>query len=331
MKTETRQFLLHGAIFATALVALDAAIGTIGDFATRKLPDFADFSAPLIKDNFRLNRTTADVVIVGSSRAAHHFATAQLKDSLDRYAGTDLAVYNAGIDGRFVNSNACAVESILERHSPKLLLFEADESAFSDGRSRLDVENSAPHYRTNRVVKRYLDELGWRARLKMQSNLYRWNQKVFVLATVLRNSGKKDRLNGYIPLRERMSLAAASREILSAKERTNLPPAADAWTISNLSRMLDAARNKGVPTVVVTTPRYRAQQHRKTLDSLCLAADVPHIDMFGMELFDEHPEWFADVAHLNDDGAQAFTALFFERLRPILDSIFHTRTPRSTL
>ena len=317
METETRRFLLHGAVFAATLVALDAAVGAVGDFATAKLPDSAVFSGPFVKDNFRLNRTTADVVVVGSSRVAHHFVTARLKDSLDRYAGKDLSVYNAGIDGRLVNSSACAVESILERHSPKLLLLEADESVLSDDGVRRDIELSAPHYRTNRVVKRYLDELGWRARLKMRSNLYRWNQKVFVLATTIPGFAKEDPLNGYVPLDAKMTAADAEREIASLQAPS--PP--DARIVGNFSRMLAAANAKGVPIVVVSSPGFHSRQEQGTLDSLCRDAGVPYIDMFGMELFDEHPEWFADVYHLNDDGAHVFTALFFERLRPILDSI----------
>ena len=124
-------------------------------------------------------------------------------------------------------------------------------------------------------------------------------------------------LNGYVPLDAKMTAADAEREIASLQAPS--PP--DARIVGNFSRMLAAANAKGVPIVVVSSPGFHSRQEQGTLDSLCRDAGVPYIDMFGMELFDEHPEWFADVYHLNDDGARVFTALFFERLRPILDSI----------
>lgn len=43
--------------------------------------------------------------------------------------------------------------------------------------------------------------------------------------------------------------------------------------------------------------------------------------MYDINTFNDHPEFFKDVSHLNDDGAHIYTALFFEKLKPYLTLI----------
>ncbi|MBQ2702662.1 MAG: hypothetical protein IJF63_02230, partial [Alistipes sp.] len=127
---ELKKFLIATAIVVVSVCIIDKAVGILGNHSMRLIPDF---SGHLAKDNFTMNRLTdVDVLIVGSSRASHHYDAQLLIDSINNYTQSSYSIYNAGIDGNFLNHNACRLESILDRYQPKLVIFEIGESELSE-------------------------------------------------------------------------------------------------------------------------------------------------------------------------------------------------------
>lgn len=120
MKNNNVKFILTAISFLLLLCTIDLMVDKVGDLMIKSMSNHA--SGDLAKDNYRLNRVEADIVLVGSSRATTHYISNQLKDSICRLKDKEYTIYNAGLKGRFVNNNSCAVESILERYNPKLLL-----------------------------------------------------------------------------------------------------------------------------------------------------------------------------------------------------------------
>ena len=57
------------------------------------------------------------------------------------------------------------------------------------------------------------------------------------------------------------------------------------------------------------------------LIDVCSQYDVPYIDLYDLELFNRHPEYFRDPGHLNDKGAHIYTELFFKHLKPYLEEL----------
>lgn len=156
------------------------------------------FRSQIAKDNYRLNRVTTDIIIVGSSRGSHHYVTTMLRDSINSYTGYQYSLYNGAIDGKFINSNSCSAESIMDRYKPRLLIFEVSESELSGSRSVSDMEFAAVNYNNNQFVKKYLDDLGWKERIKIASNMFRYNQKVLrVVSSFIQKGGGE---TGYEPL-----------------------------------------------------------------------------------------------------------------------------------
>lgn len=200
MKKDTERFVISLAITIVLLLAVDNMFGLLADSLMERMPSF---SGQIAKDNYRQNRVKTDVVIVGSSRAAHHYVTTELRDSINQYTGGEYTVYNAGIDGRFINSTSCAAECILERYSPRMVIFEVSEWELSGSMATSDMEFAAVNYRRNQTVKHYLDELGVKERVKMSSGLYRYNQKLFRIASSFFKSGDE---TGYEPLFATMSV-----------------------------------------------------------------------------------------------------------------------------
>lgn len=308
MKKDVYKFLISCAITVTLFIIVDAAFGLVGDYLVSKMPNF---SGQIAKDNYRKNRVSTDVVIVGSSRAAHHYVTTELRDSINHYTNGQYSLYNGGIDGRFINSTACSAESILERYSPKLLVFEVSEWELSGSMAQSDMEFAAINYKNNLAVKRYLDGLGWQERVKMSFNMYRYNQKVFRILSSFFKSGDE---TGYEPLYAIMPVSQQQDGV----EKKNVIRTFDEYTLNHFLTVLQTAKEKEVRLVVVSSPFYKPADCNQQLKELCEKYDTPYIELYDVDYFNQHPELFKDKDHLNDKGAHLYTELFFQELKPYL-------------
>ena len=303
-----RRFLLIGLIAVVSLLAIDFIVGKAGDYVMTKIPDFSGHFA---KDNYRLNRLTSDIVILGSSRGAHHYVSEMLSDSIQSYTGKSYSLYNAAIPSKYINSNSCAAESIMGRYSPRLLIFEVSQREFDGDKALADMEYSVVHYHSNPFVRKYLDDLGLKERIKCSSNLFRYNLKLMRIASAFVTAPTS--IGGYEPLYATMPINEYRDQT-----KTVSPDEADEYTVKNFVRVLKTAREKNIHLVVVTSPRYYPSDNNDYLKELCAQNQIPYIELYDLDEYNAHPEYFKDWSHLNDTGAHLYTAQFFEKLKPFL-------------
>lgn len=306
MKKKNIQFIISLLIVITALIVIDVIVGIIGDYSMRRMPCF---SGQLAKNNYRLNKVETDILIIGSSRGAHHYVTTQLRDSINKITGKNYTAYNSSIDGNFINSNCCAAEAVMQRYSPKLLILEVSEWELSGGQAVRDMEFTAGNYWNNKVVKKYLDDLGWKERVKMKSNMYRFNQKALRIASSYIKKGEE---TGYEPLYAKMDYIP---KIVCE------PHSEDVYSLNNFKRVLKTAKEKNINLIVASSPSFRPVDDNDFLSELCKSYNIPYINCYNQELFNSKPEYFKDVDHLNDDGAHIYTAIFIDKIKPYMGSI----------
>ena len=67
---------------------------------------------------FTVEKVDADVVVIGSSKASHHYVPQMLEDSLG------LTAYNCGQGGCFFLYQNCIINMILDRYTPKMILWD---------------------------------------------------------------------------------------------------------------------------------------------------------------------------------------------------------------
>ncbi len=311
--TEIKKISKAIIIITISLVILDFTTGTVCDKIMYKLPNF---SGQLAKDNYRLNRVDKDIIIIGSSRGSHHYVTNMLGDSINKYTGHNYSIYNAAIDGKFINSNSCATESILKRYSPELIIFEVGESElFQSDDKKSDLEFSAPHYRYNNVVRSYLDSLGWKKQVVMKSNLYRYNGNLLRIVSSFITVGDS---TGYEPLYNVMKPDLSKNKSTQTEKKE---PVYDSYSLKNFTRVLKICKENGIHLVCVSSPRYRPHSDNKYLSELCAKYDIPYIERYDTELFNNNPQYFQDASHLNNDGASVYTNLFFQDLKQYIQHL----------
>ena len=224
------------------------------------------------------------------------------------WGGGTYSLYNGGIDGRYVNYNCCTAESIMERYSPRMIIFEVSESELTGTDVLSEMDLIFPLYTTNRYVKQYVDALGWKQKIKCASNLYRYNDIMLRIASSFFASADS---TGYEPLYKEMTVIPEFHAEASTHDLND-------YSTNNLSRVMEKAQEKGIQMIVVSSPRFRPSNDNRRLADLCAKYEVPYIDLYNLELFNSHPEYFQDQGHINDKGAHIYTSIFFEHLKPYL-------------
>lgn len=312
MKKDITRFGISLLITICLLVIVDLAVGFVGDRLAWNMPNF---SGQIAKDNYRLHRMDAEVVIIGSSRGAHHYVTSQLNDSIDNLVGRHVTVYNAAIQGKFANSNCCAAEAVLSRYHPKLVIFDMPENQMRAKEIESDIVFSSPYYWSDSIVKRYIDKLGLKEKLIMKSSLCRYNGKLSRIAfSYLQNIPFDD---GYAP--KYGSTVDFSSKITELTMGDPLNP----LSADNLVMVFNKYNKAKVPLVMVCSPGFRPEGNNLQLKKLCDCYGIPFLDLYDIQEFDEHPSWFHDPNHLNDTGAHEYTALFYQEIKTIIDSIYN--------
>ncbi len=318
---EIKRFIIASCIVVVGVVAVDVTMGVICDKLTRKLPLVQD---KIAKSNYVLNDMERDIVIFGSSRGNKHYVTSQLYDSIRHYTGYNYSVYNASLDGQGVNCNACLAEAVLKRYTPKLVIFEITEwELLADGS---DLEFVAPHYKHNNVAHEYLNMLGWKERLKMLSGMYRYNSK---LPRMLLAGTQPADSTGYT------AIEGLQQVVDNPESMRPIPEAiGDGYNplcIQNFKRIIVLCQKKNVPLLAVTSPEYKPYDNNTYIQEICQQYNVPYLNRYNMELFNNNPQWFWDGYHLNDEGAHIYTSLFFQDLKNYLTPLIQQNSNHNTI
>lgn len=295
-------------VFVVGLVAVDQLAGAVlrGLFERTE----AGESGGVI--NHALAQTDADVVVFGSSRAAHHVDP----DVLEEVLGLD--VYNAGVNGQgIVYASMLQALMLSDGASPSVFVLQCEpQELFVPEPQRGLI--MTPFARRDPVVMDILERIDPWIRVKLLSASYPFNSK---LPGILRNQGTDADEDGFVTLSGRLD----SSPVPASRIEAGLDPTAplDPLVSDLYATFLDAADDAGVEVLMFTGPRYRVggdgpAYARATAFFAELADERDHARFVALDET-ELPElldgaWFSDVNHLNGDGAALFSRRLAERV-----------------
>jgi hypothetical protein len=255
-----------------------------------------------------LKTAEPDLLILGSSRALHHYDSSVFKSELN------LATHNAGRDGQGFLFHHIVAATVLERHRPKIIIVDIlhDDLVATEGESSERLSVFSPYLAKEPLVGRLLNKRqNSSARIANMSNLYRYNSKLVpALCHVLRPS--KPRPGGYRPLNGELPTGT---KIEPAPPMNQKP---DAELVQAMRSVCEMAGSKNTKVIGVMSPVYRIpdRAHFGTIKEL--------MDDYGVEIWDymNHTEFmdpslFADTGHLNSQGAEAFSRVVALRIKEL--------------
>lgn len=311
MKSKFVKYLVIVALVIVAVACVDKAVGRVLDYLHDAIPVTVDSG----KRNFALKELDSDIVVVGSSRAAHHYVSRKIADSLA------MTAYNVGLDGCFYLDNCFMMHSILSRYSPKMILLEIDGGALFDN-TRNPLEGLYHYYGKDEYAKNIIDqEEGKMTGVKLMSSLYRHNANSFkTIGNGIKGLRSKvqDSLLGYNPLPFKKKLTELKLEKQSNNEANNV---LSDRKIELLDNLLALAKEKNVKVILISSPVFKVLSgnyrniSQEKIAEIANKYGFEYWDYSANPLFLEHPEWFNDAAHLNERGADCFTDIIIERVK----------------
>ena len=294
-----KKYLLYIILFFAVVASIDFCFGKVMDFMSRNAK-----SGDTKARNSLLFDKEYDILIMGSSRAHHHYDDKMLSDSLK------LKVYNAGVDGNGVILADGLYSLLSQRYTPKLVILDV-EPAFDinvykeDDNNKRYLSNLKPYFYES-CINEIFASYGWQEKVKNHSGLYRYNTDCF---NVVKNYVSSATIPeyGYSP-----SKGAMKEE----RETThNGEAVVDSFKIDYITKFIHDVNNSGANLVLVASPKY-GEESSKCFDAvkgICKENNVPFWDYYTDERF-QKLGYFKEPMHLNEEGAKAFSEEIIHRI-----------------
>lgn len=237
-------------------------------------------------------RATADILVIGNSRADNHFPPQMMSDTLHRRVvnlglGGISAVLAEAVVADFVEKNGAPAQLVIE---PSCLLVEPSEV----GDMRMFATYSE---RLSHLVARYMPEFHHAARV---FHLFHYNNEMFIRVLHQIRSAPRDRLHFTTVTPELL-------EVLRSRGAYDLLNHAE--NEAAFARLLVHARVHGIRVQVVITPYLPVQIGKIRNFTQWKERLVSELGVKREELFDyssrfERADYFRDGVHMNTAGTK---------------------------
>lgn len=248
---------------------------------------------------YTMQKVQDDVLILGNSRAAHHYVPAILEDSLK------MTVYNCGNDGKSFAYSAAMIHSVLQRYSPRLIVLDVENELFDPVLNEyFQSDVLYPYYDSDSLIRSILLHEDPLNRYKLRSMMYRNNSQLIDILKYM--FVQYPFVRGYDPLPNEGYQYPSIR-----KEEYSMTAPADSFMLELLRFTSINCRRMKVPLVLVVSPKYQ-QSNANTVPSFTAMAEMCR--QYGIPLLDYgdyraigDSTYFKDANHLNRKGAEEFT------------------------
>lgn len=251
-----------------------------------------------------------DLLVMGSSRARHHYVPSILSDSLG------VSCYNAGWDGNGIILMYGMYQMVLDRYKPKLIIYDLAQG-FDIYENPQDQNNTRyisrlkPYARKPHIDKIF-KSLTWQEWVKTYSNLYRYNS---ISQSTIKNYLFECPYNidGYSELHQIMDYEPS---VIDTEDTREL----DSLKLHYFEMLIHSVHENDISLVCVLSPCYHSilSEKNKPFFDLCEKYGIPIIDYYKDTTFSAHREYFKDPTHMNDNGARLFSAILAHRLKTII-------------
>jgi len=298
-----KKLLLKLALFSVLMVVADILCG----FAFYHLRGHAK-GGSTANCEYIANKSIDDIVILGSSRATHHYIPQIIEDSLG------VTCYNCGEEGNGIVLAYGRYKQLISRYKPKLIIYEVTPSY-----DYLDVE---PNNRYLRYLRPYYDQEGVSEliddfggeliSIKMLSRMYQNTSRL--LPNIIDNIIYRDNRKGFSPLYGTFKPLANQTEI-----EENHP--IDQKKLNYLEQLIIETQAEHVPLWFIVSPCYEDNSDISVYQpatSLCEKYNVPFLLFKDLEGIFDNPAFFQDRVHMNIDGAERYTSFICSLIKEFM-------------
>lgn len=283
----------------------------IADYAVGNLYYLYDYvkGGTLGKTHQVMTKIEPDILILGSSRASHHYNSEIISDRLG------MKTYNAGFNGQGTLQAYGFLKGVMSRHTPKIILYELTPwfDIYIDAKSS-SINILAP-YSSQYELQNLFNDIDQTNRFKMLSKSYQYNSIVFRIIPNLFSDRSKF-MNGYEPL------SGMLKDTCNIKrQRSQQPLEIDSVKVKYFKRIIEDANISGSKLIFLISPSLRSHQDDYK-DIVCIANEN-NIKVFNHlqdTIFVNHPELFQDGTHMNEIGANKYSEIIAKEIEDYLQT-----------
>jgi hypothetical protein len=300
-----RKFLFCILLFLSIVAVLDFSVGKV-----LKYFYFKQKTGYQYRINYALNQSKADIYILGSSRAMHHY------DPLLITQKTGMKCYNAGENGMNLLYSYLIFNGIIERHNPQIFILELNVDDFIKTETSYDrLSVMLPYYNAHPEFSEILYKRSKLEKLKLVSQIYPFNSDILqiIYGNIAENNAesKSKDFEGYIPLTGEWDKAHDVLKNLKTDKT-------DTFKLQKFEEMIRIAQKKNIRMVITVSPVYGVCEKPLTsiilAEEICKKHNVPFLINYQNKYFLTRPFLFKDPSHLNKKGAELLTYMLIDQI-----------------
>lgn len=289
-------FFLKGIVFFICLVLIDQVLGNI---LYRLL--LKEKTGEYAVANHVIYKTQEKILVLGSSRASHHYNPKILSDSLG------MSCYNGGRNGQGLPYYAAIFKLSLEKHIPKILILDINNRDLdADPEKKDNLACLLPYLKTSSGINSYILQKGPFELTKASIQAYRFNGQIFSMIqhNLFSNFSSHD-IAGYKALKPKMDTAQHPKQA-----RLIQVEHIDNDNINSLKNIISMCKQNSIKLFVFVSPRYSLDpitNSVKIVEKICASRQVEFQDYTqNNALF--QAKYFSDASHLNEYGADIYSS-----------------------
>lgn len=293
-----KKFLIKLSIFVVLLTVTDIALG--GVF---KLFDYTR-SGEIYKIHSIMTKETPQLLVLGSSRASHHYNPEILKDILS------LSVYNAGLDGVGTTIANGFFKGLGRKKYPKIILCELTPRFDLYQVGSIGLNKLYP-YSNFTPIKDIITSFDSSENYKLIFNGYKLNSLLLrVLPSIFNKSD--DANNGFTPLFG--SIKNCSPINLDAVYKKD--PVKEMW----LRNLIDDALQHNCLLIFTISPTFNNNYTSLYNDEIAIIQEynLPLLNHLNDPRFQWKKDFFRDLTHMNIDGATLYSRIIANEVDSII-------------
>jgi len=299
-------FLKRAVIFLAFLLTADFIIGKSLEYYY-----FKQYNGILYRTTYSINKTKADLLIFGSSRANHHYNPQVFEKNLH------VSSYNTGRNGTGIVYYYAILRSVLKRYTPKYIILDIRPDEFlksSNGYDRLSM--LLPYYNSHPELDSLILLRSKFERLKLLSQIYPYNS--LLLAIILGNTelykNRETEIKGYLPFFGEMNPNEPLKIITENNNET-----IDNDDVNVFREFLYNCISAHVKLYVYVSPVYYPSTVKEP--SIAIAKQITQ--KYNVSFFDHSKDttfnrknrFFFDSFHLNHTGADLFSNIVSKEIK----------------
>lgn len=257
------------------------------------------------RENFMRDKMNADVIIMGSSKAAHNYMPSIIGDSLN------MTTYNCGQRGNGIIYSYGRLATIYKRYTPKIIIYDVIKSydiEVNDNSRYLDFLKA--DYGHNSTVDSLFYVFDKNSKYKMLLNCYQYNSTIcdLLINTVLKNRSRFQK-DGHFPFKGAKSDFVPSK-IIDEKTVSKGHIEIDSLKILYLEKLAkEKRRNCFLVFTISPSYKYVNPKDYAIVHDLCNHYCIPLLDYINDKRFLGKYDLFFDGSHLNEKGAKMYSSI----------------------